>query len=143
MVTSTVLSYLNDEHCLIMVVCSAYQDMETCLTMKHVKETGATERCIGVLTKADMLPSGKMKDVREMLKGGKHTLGKGWYIVAQPSQQDIDAGDDRQLDVKREKDLFATGPWLDTPGLRSRYGTAQLRQEIARTLADKIMAEYV
>jgi GTPase SAR1 family protein len=141
MIERTVKSYIEDEKCSILVACNSDQDVEVSLTLKHVRESEATERCIGVLTKADLAPPSKMKAIQEVLKGNKYPLGKGWYTVSQPSQQAADAGVDHATATKREKDVFATAPWSDMPELRARFGTSKLREEIAISLSKSIMSE--
>jgi len=144
MINSTVTDYIKDEQCLVLVACSADQDVETSKTMSFIRMHSAEERCIGVFTKADLVTSGKVAAVKKVLRGEKYPLGKGgkrWFITRQPSQQDIDRGLDFVAAAKLEDGLFAKGPWSAERKLRGQYGTKLLRQEIAGSLARHIQSE--
>lgn len=143
MITSTVSSYIKDEQCLLLLACSADQDVELSLTMKHIRHHGAENRCIGVFTKADLVTSTRLQSVQDILSGRKYELGKGWFVTKQLSQQEIDAGVDYDTARERERDLFATSPWADSLSLRDRYGLPKLQDEIADSLANHIVYECV
>lgn len=141
MIKSTVSSYIKDEHCLLLLACSADQDVEMSLTMKYIRNHGAEDRCIGVFTKADLVTPTKLQSVQEILKGHKYQLGRGWFVTKQRSQQEIDAGVDRVTAEERESDLFAASPWADDYSLRDRYGLPKLQDAIADSLASHIVSE--
>ena len=141
MITSTVTSYIQDDQCLLLLACSADQDVEMSLTMKYIRQHSAENRCIGVFTKADLVTSTRLKNVQDVLKGHKYQLGRGWFVTKQLSQQEIDAGVDFGNGKDRERDLFANAPWAGTPSLRDRYGMPNLQYEIAGSLATHIVSE--
>jgi hypothetical protein len=141
MITSTVTSYIQDDQCLLLLACSADQDVEMSLTMKYFRQHSAEDRCIGVFTKAYLVTPTRLKNVQDILKGHKYQLGRGWFVTKQLSQQEIDAGADFGSAKDRERDLFATAPWAGTPSLRDRYGMPNLQNEIAGSLASHIVSE--
>ena len=143
MITSTVTSYIQDDQCLLLLACSADQDVEMSLTMKYIRQHSAENRCIGVFTKAELVTSTRLKNVQDILKGHKYQLGRGWFVTKQLSQQEIDAGVDFGNAKDRERDLFANAPWAATPSLRDRYGMPNLQDEIAGSLASHIVSESV
>lgn len=143
MIKSTVTSYIKDEHCLLLLACSADQDLEMSLTMKYIRNQRAEDRCIGVFTKADLVAPTKLQSVQDILRGHKYELGKGWFVTKQRSQQDIDAGVDRATAREREEELFTTSPWADDLSLRDRYGLPKLQDVIAKSLESHIVSEYV
>lgn len=69
MIKSTVVSYIKEKNCLILLACSADQDLEMLLTMKHIRDNDTEDRCIGVLTKADLVPPAKIPTILEILEG--------------------------------------------------------------------------
>jgi GTPase SAR1 family protein len=141
MITSTVTSYIRDEKCLLLLACSADQDVEMSLTMKYIRQHSAEDRCIGVFAKADLVASTRLKNVQDILSGDKYELGKGWFVTKQLSQQEIDDGVDFDSGRVREKDLFATAPWTECLSLHDRYGMFNLQDEIASSLASHIFSE--
>jgi len=109
--------------------------------MKHVRDNEAEGRCIGVLTKADLVPPTKIPAVLEILEGKKYQLEHGWFITRQLSQQEIKEGLGHEAAREREIDFFATAPWADNTTLRDQYGISQLSGRIVLNLSDHILSE--
>jgi GTPase SAR1 family protein len=143
MIKSTVVSYIKEENCLILLACSADQDLEMSLTMKHIRDNDAEGRCIGVLTKADLVPSSKFPAILEILEGKKYQLEHPWFVTKQPSQQEIAEGLDNDAAREREIEFFATSPWIENISSRDQYGISQLSSQISLNLSDHILSEYV
>lgn len=141
MITSTVVSYIKDDNCLILLACSADQDLEMSLAMKLVRDNDADGRCMGFLTKADLVPPDKIPAILEILEEKKFSLGHPWSITKQSSQQEIAEGVDHETAREREIEFFATTPWADFTSLREQYGISQLSSQIARNLSGRILLE--
>lgn len=142
MITSTVSSYIQDKQCLILLACSADQDVELSLIMKYIRQHEAEDRCIGVFTKADLVTSTKVQSVQDILRGHKYQLGRGWFVTKQLSQQELNTGLDCNAARERESELFATEPWATDHSLDDKYGLPKLQDEIAGSLASHIISEY-
>jgi hypothetical protein len=92
MIKTTVVSYIKEENCLVLLACSADQDLEMSLTMKYVRDNEAEHRCIGVLTKADLVPLTKIPVVLEILEGEKPA--RAWVVHHKAA---IATGDQRRI----------------------------------------------
>ena len=134
-------TYLNDEKCLILLACGADQDVETSTTFKFIKNCGATERCAGVLTKADLLPHGKLSYIKKILSGTKFALGKGWFFTKQLSQAQIDEGISHAMARDLEADFFRQKPWSGIADLQSRFGIERLQAAVSDSMTDHIRGE--
>lgn len=141
MIRKTVVRYIRDDSCSIVLACSADQDLEMSLTMRHVRDNDAEDRCIGVLTKADLVPRAKLPAILEILQGKKYPLGHSWYITRQLSQQKIEDGADHEAARDREIAFFATSPWADHRSLYDQYGITTLAGKISNNLALHILLE--
>jgi hypothetical protein len=133
--------YLRDEKCLILLACGADQDVETSTTFRFIKNCGATQRCAGVLTKADLMPPGKLAYIRQILNGKKFTLGKGWFFTKQLSQAQIDQGISHAMARNLEADFFRQQPWSGIANLQSRFGIERLQEAVSESMTDHIRGE--
>jgi hypothetical protein len=141
MIENLVSSYLKDQKCLILLACGADQDVETSTTFRFIKNCRATERCAGVLTKADLLPPGKLPYIKQILNGKKFTLGKGWFFTKQLSQAQIDKGISHAAARDLEADFFRQQPWSDLAELQSRFGIDRLQDAVSQSMTDHIRGE--
>ena len=71
---------------------------------------------IGVLTKPDRLPVGsRAEKMKAVLNGDRFTLGHGYFVVKNPSQDDIDRGLTHRDARMEERQFFErTEPWATT-----------------------------
>lgn len=137
-----VTAYLKDDMCRILLACGADQDVETSTTFRFIKNCNATGRCAGVLTKADLLQSGKADYIQQILSGKKFALKQGWYITKQLSQIEIDAGVDHNTARARELSFFAREPWTSFPGVsQQRFGIGNLQEAVSRGMTEHIRGQ--
>lgn len=141
LIKSLVTFYLKDDMCLVLLACGADQDVETSTTFKFIKDCNATQRCAVVLTKADLLPSGKGPYIQQILEGKKFALGKDWYITKQLSQAQIDEGVSHAAARDLEANFFRHGPWADLNNLQQRCGIPKLQEAVSRSLTDHICGQ--
>jgi len=114
----------------------ADQDVETSRTLSFIKSCEATARCVGVLTKADLMPPGKSHYIQNILNGRKFALGKGWFITKQISQEQIEQGINHATARDLEAEFFSKQPWV-----QDRCGIPQLQEAISRFLTEHIQKE--
>ena len=134
-------TYLNDEKCLILLACGADQDVETSTTFRFIKNCGATQRCAGVLTKADLLPPGKLPYIKQILSGRKFALGKGWFFTKQLSQAQIDQGISHSMTRDLEAEFFRQQPCSKIADLQSRFGIERLQEAVSESMTEHIRGE--
>ena len=58
-----------------MLACAADQDVENSTAFRFVKTSGAVDRCMGVLTKPDLLGRVKFPLIRRIINGEIFKLG--------------------------------------------------------------------
>lgn len=141
MIEKLVKTYIKDEKCLILLACGADQDVETSTTFRFIKDCQATQRCVGVLTKADLLPPGKLAYIQQILSGTKFTLGKGWYITKQLSQEQIDQGISHTMARELEATFFSQNEWAALDRLQQRFGIGRVQEIVSRSMTDHIRGE--
>ena len=141
MIEDLVSTYLQDEKCLILLACGADQDVETSTTFRFIKNCRATERCAGVVTKADLLPPGKLPYIKQILNGKKFALGKGWFFTKQLSQAQIDQGISHAVARDLEADFFRQQPWSGLADLQARFGIERLQEAVSHSMTEHIRGE--
>jgi len=96
---------------------------------------------IGVLTKPDRLPVGsRAEKMKAVLNGDRFTLGHGYFVVKNPSQDDIDRGLTHRDARMEERQFFErTEPWATTfRDYQVRFGTKALQKSLSETLAGQM-----
>ncbi|KAJ3559503.1 hypothetical protein NM688_g304 [Phlebia brevispora] len=107
------------------------------LLAKEADEYGL--RTIGVLTKPDLIQAGEEDAWLRVLEGASHHLKHGYYIVKQPSPQDLADGISFEEARQKEAMFFENNfPWCTKPTLRNRMGTPNLTKELSRLLGNVI-----
>jgi hypothetical protein len=139
-VLAMVHRYMANPRSIMLTVVPANVDIATqeILTLaEEVDEEGI--RTLGVLTKPDLVDSGAERPVIDLVKGVRHKLELGWYILRNPGQKDIeDPSTDRGA---IEKSFFRDrAPWntLD----KDRVGVKALQMRLQEILANKIRCEF-
>jgi hypothetical protein len=92
----------------------------------------------GVLTKPDRLPAGSRADkLQPVLAGTRFELGRGYFVVKNPGQDDIDRGMTHRDARLQEREYFEqVAPWATTlQHYHGRFGTKALQQCLSETLA--------
>lgn len=133
-------NFLKDEKVLVLLACAADQDVENSTAFRFVGDCKAKGRCMGVLTKPDLLNRTRLQHVRRILNGEVFKLGDGWFITKQPSQAELDDGVTHQDARTHERHFFARNEW--TSGLvqfRSQFGTPNLQGAISQKLTSHIL----
>ncbi|KAK4184661.1 hypothetical protein QBC35DRAFT_46463 [Podospora australis] len=74
-------------------------DTENSLALRIIRQAKAEDRCVGVITKADLLPREAAERWFEMLDGGGHHTGLGYFITSRQ-------GHDLEEQTRREEAFF-------------------------------------
>jgi hypothetical protein len=84
--------YIKRPSAIIMCSIPMNSDPENSFTFSVIRRTGATDRTIGVLTKADLLPpTGKHDHWLSIMDGDAHQTGLGYFITSRPEDHDLDS----------------------------------------------------
>jgi len=133
-------SYVQDENCRVLLALVCNQDTENSTAFRYVRECGASERCMGVLTKPDLLSIERTTNIGRMLSNEIFKLGYGWFASKQLSQVDLDQGVAYSEAAVREMHFFSTqSPWTtDLAGFTARFGISRLQDAISERLTQHI-----
>ncbi|KAF2269616.1 hypothetical protein CC78DRAFT_236102 [Lojkania enalia] len=141
-VEDLVTGYVRDPDALILLTCSLSNDISNSHAAKIARRVNAEDRCVGVLTKPDCLPSGSREDtLRNILDGKKYQLGHGYFVVKNLAQNDIDNGLTHQDARLQERNFFEHTPLWSTTFCDhgDRFGTQNLQAYLSKRLAAQIL----
>ncbi len=130
--------YISRPTAIILCAVPMNQDTENSLALKIIRRLRADNRCIGVMTKADLLPSDEhaASNWLAMLNGQAHTTGSGYFITSRQ-------GSDLEEQNKMEEAFFnrtadATGQWPEVfDGFKERCGVEKLKTFLSRKLGEE------
>lgn len=148
LVKNLVAEYVKQPGCLILVTCDLSNDIANSTAASLAREHNATDRCIGVLTKPDLLPQGTPdKGLMDVLDGKRFRLGHKYFVVKNLDKNEIKQGYTYKDARTREAEFFKTGRWATTlRHFRPRFGTLNLQtylsKELARQTLDNVPRIY-
>nr|OQO26340.1 hypothetical protein B0A51_06427 [Rachicladosporium sp. CCFEE 5018] len=133
-IKAVIESYLRDPQTKILLTCGADQDVENCTAFRFIKDSQAIDRCIGVLTKLDLVHISRMKIVERLLNRKAYALPQGsWFVTKQLSQSDLEAGISHEEARNIEHSFFNQPHWQrvvqDFP---QQVGIGNLQQAISQ-----------
>lgn len=107
MVENLATKYITDKNAIIMWAVAMNADPENSSTLTLIRDKGAKNRTVGVMTKADLLPqSGRNHDQwLHMLQGKQHSVGHGFFITAR-QRTDQSQGHDLEHQNSFEESYF-------------------------------------
>ncbi|CAE7212875.1 hypothetical protein CFE70_009609 [Pyrenophora teres f. teres 0-1] len=136
-----VTDYIQDPEALILVTCSLENDIANSTAGGIARNLNATDRCIGVLTKPDRLPSGSRNDkLKAIFDQKRFALGHGYFVVKNLGQDQIDQGLTHQQARHEEQQFFGQEePWATAfKKYEHRFGTLNLQRFLSGKLAEQI-----
>lgn len=142
-VRSMVLSYISKPNSIIAMTISCKDDMEN----QAIKTLAAQvdpmgHRTIGVLTKPDTVEAGCHDQYFDVLTGKRFPLRLGYFVVKNPSQQELNEGISRSQAKLREKQFFSTQPpWCNVDTTMRNVGADLLTRKLSELLREKIRSE--
>ncbi|KLU93036.1 dynamin family protein [Magnaporthiopsis poae ATCC 64411] len=108
MVENLATKYITDKNAIIMWAVAMNADPENSSTLTLIRNKGAKDRTVGVMTKADLLPqSGRNHDQwLHMLQGKQHSVGHGFFITARQRTDLSGSGHDLEHQNSFEESYF-------------------------------------
>lgn len=100
-------NYVREGKSLILLTVACDQDTENSTAFRLVNQSRATNRCMGVLTKPDLLTAARYPHIRRMLEGDIFKLGRGWYVAKSLSQVELEQNITHLEARQREETFFA------------------------------------
>ncbi|KAK0616982.1 P-loop containing nucleoside triphosphate hydrolase protein [Immersiella caudata] len=98
-VSNLACEYMKRPHALILWAMPMNQDAENSYAFSLVRKMRAGSRCVGILTKADLLPEASSATWLAMLRGEAHQTGLGYFVTSRQ-------GDDLDEQNKMEEAFF-------------------------------------
>jgi GTP-binding protein EngB required for normal cell division len=132
--------YISHEKAIILCAVPMNTDAMTSTTSSIIQEMNAVKRCLGIMTKADLLPRGSHQQWLDMLKGTVHQNGLGYFITSRPDK-DLDeqaafeeAFFNRQVGPESHAE---TPTWpLEFAEYNERCGVVRLKDFLSHKLAE-------
>ncbi|KAI9779416.1 MAG: hypothetical protein M1839_007381 [Geoglossum umbratile] len=147
LIKELVRGYIDNRDCLVLLAVPMTDDAENQSASSIAKQI-CKDRCIGALTKPDMVQPGEHGKWKKILEGYKHELEHGYFVTKQPSQARLKGGIDHATARREEQEFFKTHePWKselsnarDRFGkpLQDRFGTLALQNYLSQTLTKLI-----
>jgi hypothetical protein len=82
--------YISHSRAIILWAVPMNTDPENSTTFRVIRDMNAVKRCLGVMTKADLLPRGGHDQWIAILEGRFHQTGLGYFITSRPDKGDLD-----------------------------------------------------
>lgn len=135
-------AYITRDSAIILCSMPMNSDAENSFTLSFVRSLQATERTIGVLTKADLLPKGgNHNQWLDIMKGTAHRTGLGYFVTSRPQGKDLD-----ELRNWEEAmfEGFALDQWPEAfHPYSERCGVEKLKDFLSQRLAEQFAKKYV
>ncbi|KAK1759895.1 P-loop containing nucleoside triphosphate hydrolase protein [Echria macrotheca] len=128
--------YISRPNAIILWAVPMNQDADNSYAFSLIRERDAGDRCVGVMTKADLLPTGSSASWLAMLKGDAHRTGLGYFITSRQ-------GDDLDHQNAMEEAFFnrtadAIGDWPPAfDGFNNRCGVEKLKAFLSEKLGEQ------
>ncbi|KAK5658095.1 hypothetical protein OQA88_2651 [Cercophora sp. LCS_1] len=130
-------AYVARPNAIILWAVPMNQDTDNSYAFKLIRETKAVERCVGVCTKADLLPERSSDNWLSLLSGLAHQTGHNYFITSRQ-------GDDLQNQNAREEAFFNRtadgigGQWpMEFDAFKERCGVEKLKAYLSRQLGEQ------
>ncbi|KAH9859191.1 hypothetical protein J1614_012268 [Plenodomus biglobosus] len=141
LVHNLVAQYVKEESSLILVTCDLGTHIGNLAPAELAYRYKATDRCIGVLTKPEILAPGTTDETLiNILDGKRCKLGHGYFVVKNLDKQEIQIGLGHREARTKEVEFFAKGRWANSLGrFQPRFGTQNLQIYLSKQLARRTL----
>ncbi|KAG9296191.1 hypothetical protein G9A89_014783 [Geosiphon pyriformis] len=139
LIQDLIQKYIQNEKSIIIatISCKDEIDNQAIVTLaKKVDEKGV--RTLGVLTKPDTIESGTHGAWLKIMRGEKHKLSLGYYVVKNPSQEDLMKHITFPKARKAEKAFFEMHDSWKQYEFKNRIGVDNLRGKLSELLIEGI-----
>ncbi|RCI16983.1 hypothetical protein L249_3074 [Ophiocordyceps polyrhachis-furcata BCC 54312] len=129
-------SYMSHPSAIIICAMPMNSDAENSSSFRLTRKLAATNRTIGVLTKADLLPEGNHDQWLNIMKGEAHVTGLGYFITSRPPNKDLE-----DL-IKWESNVFEQGSNANWPDSFHRFTSRSGVEKLIAFLSEKLGEEF-
>ena len=124
-------SYIQRPEAIIMWALPMNHDLENSISLGIIRDAKATDRTIGVITKADMLQDGNIPQWLAVLQGKKQSVKHGYFLTSLPPGETLENA------ANHEENFFRGGvsSWPNAfAAFEDQCGVERLRQYITKQL---------
>lgn len=128
--------YINRKNAIILWAVPMNQDADNSYAFSLIRNRAAGNRCVGVMTKADLLPEGSSASWLSMLNGEAHQTGLGYFVTSRQ-------GDDLDQQNTMEEAFFNRtadnmGQWPQVfDKYKERCGVEKLKSFLSQRLGEQ------
>ncbi|KAI0168919.1 P-loop containing nucleoside triphosphate hydrolase protein [Hypoxylon sp. FL1284] len=135
-VKNLTLEYIGREKAIIIWAFPMNVDSENSISLDIIRRSGAADRTIGVMTKADQLPPQNMPNWLAMFRGEKQSVGHGFFATARPPDQQLEEAA-RWEELFFNRDISIPNDWpLEFKEFSDRCGVEVLLKYLSRQLGE-------
>ncbi|KAI0382324.1 P-loop containing nucleoside triphosphate hydrolase protein [Hypomontagnella monticulosa] len=135
-VENLTLEYIRREKAIIMWAVPMNVDIENSICLNTIRKAKASDRTIGVMTKADQLPSQNIPNWLATFKGSKVYVGHGYFATARPPGQALENAT-RWEELFFKNDIDGNPSWpLDFNQFADRCGVEVLLKYLSCKLGE-------
>ena len=140
--------YISHSEAIILWAVPMNTDPENSTTFRVIREMHAVKRCLGVMTKADLLPGGGHDQWIAILEGSFHQTGLGYFITSRPDKGDLDkqtAWEEAFFNRQASYSSHTETPiWpLEFEEYDKRCGVVRLKEFLSHKLAQDFHKRFV
>ncbi|PGH17381.1 hypothetical protein AJ80_04837 [Polytolypa hystricis UAMH7299] len=136
LVENLVKDYIKASNCIVLLTIPMTDDATNSSAAKLVRNAGATERTVGVLTKPDRFQYGEgYEQWADILSGQKFAFGHGYFVVKNNPNPLVDHAHARE----EEAEFFSAGAFnYELSKFSDRFGTRNLQAALSKLLLKQI-----
>lgn len=145
LVSSMVQHFIKRENALLLCCLPMSGDPSNSAAIRYVKEANATHRCLGVITKPDLMRENELDSVwlpllRNETVGAQ--LEHNYWVTKQPGQSAYGGLTNHEQARRDEEEYFSSSIWTGKlQEFQDRCGTKKLREALGKKLASLIKLE--
>ncbi|KAH6679785.1 P-loop containing nucleoside triphosphate hydrolase protein [Halenospora varia] len=134
--------YIKHENAIILCAIPMSGDPGNSKSSALISKNKARNRCIGVLTMPDLLPSSGPSEYDGLLEGKTYILPRGYFVTKQPGDDfELQPGADYHVQARQEEaDFFETNRrWRNEwSTFRSQCGVDAIQNKLSQEMAQRI-----
>lgn len=133
-------AYIRRKEAIIMWALPMNHDLENSIILPIIRKARATDRTIGVITKADMLQESNINQWVDVLDGKKQSVKHGYFLTSLPPGQPLESARDWEENFFKRR--LSTWP-LAFDKYSPRCGVDPLRDYISQQLGEAFSQRFV
>ncbi|KAK4444520.1 P-loop containing nucleoside triphosphate hydrolase protein [Podospora aff. communis PSN243] len=135
-VSNLACEYIKRPHALILWAVPMNQDAENSYAFSLIRKMRAGSRCVGIMTKADLLPEASSTTWLSMLKGEAHQTGLGYFVTSRQGEDLEEQNKMEEAFFNRTADIARDWPSA-FDDFKDQCGVEKLKAFLSRKLGEE------